>query len=47
MFGLPEKVLKLLQNYFIAHPQIITVIIYGSRAMGRETPGSDNIPQSA
>jgi len=41
MFGLPENVLKLLQNYFNAHPQIIKVFVYGSRAMGRETPGSD------
>ena len=41
MFGLPEEVLKLLQDYFIAHPQIVKVFIYGSRAMGRETPGSD------
>lgn len=41
MFGLPEQVLKLLQNYFASHPQIIKVFIYGSRAMGREAPGSD------
>lgn len=41
MFGLPETVLKLLHNYFVAHPQIVTVYIYGSRAMNRETPGSD------
>jgi predicted nucleotidyltransferase len=41
MFGLPENVLKLLQNYFSSHTEIIKVYIYGSRAMGRETPGSD------
>jgi predicted nucleotidyltransferase len=41
MFGLPENVLKLLHNYFISHPEIEKVFIYGSRAMGRETPGSD------
>lgn len=41
MFGLPEKVLKLLKNYFATHPEILKVLIYGSRAMGRETPGSD------
>jgi len=41
MFGLPENVLKLLQDYFTTHPEIIKVFIYGSRAMGRETPGSD------
>ena len=41
MFGLSAHVLKLLQNYFLARPQIVTVFVYGSRAMGRETPGSD------
>ena len=41
MFGLPEEVLKLLRNYFVKHPEIVKVWIYGSRAMGRETPGSD------
>lgn len=41
MFGLPENVLQLLHNYFIAHPQIIRVLVYGSRAMNRATPGSD------
>ena len=41
MFGLPESVLKLLLDYFSANPQIIKVFLYGSRAMGRETPGSD------
>ncbi len=41
MFGLPENVLKLLRDYFIAKPQIVTVFVYGSRAMGKETPGSD------
>jgi uncharacterized protein len=41
MFGLPENVLNLLQTYFDSHTEIIKVFIYGSRAMGRETPGSD------
>lgn len=41
MFGLPLPVLTLIQNYFTSHPQIIKVYIYGSRAMGRESPGSD------
>lgn len=41
MFGLPKTVLELLQNYFVTHPQVIKVLIYGSRAMGREKPGSD------
>lgn len=41
MFGLPEAVLILLQNYFIAQPEIVKVFIYGSRAKGIEKPGSD------
>ena len=41
MFGLPENTLRLLENYFANQPQIVKVIIYGSRAMGREKPGSD------
>lgn len=41
MLGLPETVLKLLQDYFASHPDVIKVFIYGSRAMGRENPGSD------
>lgn len=41
MYGLPPNVLKLLQDYFINHPHIEKVLVYGSRAMGREKPGSD------
>lgn len=41
MFGLPDNVLKLLHRYFSADPQIVKVIIFGSRAMGRDKPGSD------
>lgn len=41
MFGLPEHVLHLLHKYFATYPQIQKVLIYGSRAMGKETPGSD------
>ena len=41
MFGLPAHVLEILQNYFASHPQIVKVVVYGSRAMGKETPGSD------
>lgn len=41
MFGLPEKALTLLQNYFTHRPEIIKVLVYGSRAMGKEKPGSD------
>jgi predicted nucleotidyltransferase len=29
------------QDYFNAHPQIIKVFLYGSRAMDRASPGSD------
>jgi len=41
MFGLPESVLKLLRDYFVAHPEIVKVLVYGSRAKGTEQPGSD------
>ena len=41
MFGLPENTLQLLEDYFAKQPQIVKVIVYGSRAMGREKPGSD------
>ncbi len=41
MFGLPDRVLKLLIDYFKSQPSILKVVIYGSRAMGREKPGSD------
>lgn len=41
MFGLSDKVLRLLDEYFRSQPLIVKVFIYGSRAMGRETPGSD------
>lgn len=41
MFGLPENTLKLLEKYFSSNPEIIKVIIFGSRAMGRDAPGSD------
>ena len=41
MFGLPEQTLLLLKNYFSSQPEIRKVLIYGSRAMGKEKPGSD------
>ncbi len=41
MFGLPKEILKLLSEYFLSHPEIEEVRVYGSRAMGTETPGSD------
>lgn len=41
MFGLPENVIQLLKNYFASRPHILKVLFYGSRAMGKETPGAD------
>lgn len=41
MFGLPEKTVELLQAYFASRPEIRKVLVYGSRAMGREKSGSD------
>lgn len=41
MFGLPEKIIQQLQDYFNSNSEIIKVFIYGSRAMGLEKPGSD------
>lgn len=41
MFGLPEATLTLIRDYFAAQPDIEKVVIYGSRAMGREENGSD------
>jgi predicted nucleotidyltransferase len=41
MFGLPERTLKQILDYFSHEPHILKVIVYGSRAMGREQPGSD------
>lgn len=41
MFGLPENILTQLKQYFSTQPQVIKVIVFGSRAMGKESPGSD------
>lgn len=41
MFGLPERTLRLIQNYFASRPDIVEVKVYGSRAMGTEEVGSD------
>lgn len=41
MFGLPEQVLKLMLDYFHSQSEIVKVIVYGSRAMGRESTSSD------
>lgn len=40
-FGLSENTIGRLVSVFKKHPQIQTVIIYGSRAKGNYRPGSD------
>lgn len=40
-FGLNEKDYKLILDVFALYPKINEVIIFGSRAMGTEKPGSD------
>lgn len=40
-FGLTEKSYQLIKNVFQLYPQIEQVLIFGSRAMGTEKPGSD------
>ena len=41
MFGLPERVIELLRSYFKSHPQITKVFVFGSRAMDKQSVGSD------
>jgi predicted nucleotidyltransferase len=41
MFGLPAITIKLLRDYFELIPEIETVKVYGSRAMGTYQTGSD------
>lgn len=41
MFGLPDDIIKLLRDYFSSRPEIEQVLIFGSRAMGTESRGSD------
>lgn len=41
MFGLPDQVLTLILEYFQKKKEISKVMIYGSRAIGREKLGSD------
>lgn len=41
MFGLPQKTIDLLREYFARIPEIEKVVIYGSRAMGNYERGSD------
>lgn len=40
-FGLPERARQLIRKFFSAHPEITTVKVYGSRAMGTHRPSSD------
>jgi uncharacterized protein len=41
MFGLSDATLALIRTYFASHPEIDKVILYGSRAMNTQSPGSD------
>ncbi|MBX2929489.1 MAG: nucleotidyltransferase domain-containing protein [Saprospiraceae bacterium] len=40
-YGLKDKTIRQIQGVFITFPQIEEVILYGSRAMNRYSPGSD------
>ena len=40
-FGLRPGILEKLNSLFISHPEIDTVVLYGSRAKGTYHPGSD------
>ena len=40
-FGLKFEILGQLNSLFISHPEIDTVVLYGSRAKGTYHPGSD------
>lgn len=39
--NLPQKTISQLIEIFSAYPEIEKVIVFGSRAMGKEKPGSD------
>lgn len=41
MFGLEQKIVELILNYFALNDKVLEVYIYGSRAMGKESKGSD------
>lgn len=41
MFGLTDNALELMRGVFAQHPELDRVVIYGSRALGRERPNSD------
>ena len=40
-FGLSEKTIKMVNDFFSSIPQVEKVIIFGSRARGNYKPGSD------
>jgi predicted nucleotidyltransferase len=40
-FGLPQRTMNELHAIFKKYPQVEKVIIYGSRALGKERTGSD------
>lgn len=40
-FGLSDRATDHLQTILLRHAEITRAILYGSRAMGREKPGSD------
>jgi predicted nucleotidyltransferase len=40
-FGLDARTINLFHRVFIQHPEVESVIIYGSRAMGTHREGSD------
>lgn len=41
MFGLEQKAIDLILNYFASKDKVLEVYIYGSRAMGKGSKGSD------
>lgn len=41
MFGLSEKTLASIRQVLADHPAVEQAILYGSRALGRQKPGSD------
>lgn len=40
-FGLPDRVIQQICDVFRQHKEVERVVIYGSRAMGKDRPGSD------
>ncbi len=40
-YGLPPEALQAIRRVLAAHPAVDAAILYGSRALGRQRPGSD------